>query len=232
MWRHERRGAPVLLHLLLLLLLLPAPGRHVAVPFLPAAARAAQRAPRGEGGLANIEEEAGELEKDSLSFYSCSDGGATGWAFRRFFAFVKMDLDLRGKPNAVQYVEWDLRRGSSARERVRVWVVDGEGRKAMAGVECVARSKPRLLTSLKGGSKGGSGGKDVVSAGLARKATSAERLRAVFALGCTPMCALVDVEALEVSQLATLWQAVVTLCSVRPGMSRAGGLPCMRMWST
>ena len=170
-------------------------------------------------------QEAQEAREGSLRFYSCSASGTAGWAMHRFFAFVKMDTELRGQPAAVQYLDWDggSRRGG-ARVRGKAWVVDEVGLAAMGGVERVMRSKPRVLTAI----RGTAAVQEVVRTGLARGATTEQKLRAVFALGCTPMCALVDVGALACSACHALGSCGHTVCCATWGCGgREGCLGCI-----
>ena len=51
--------------------------------------------------------------------------------------------------------------------------------------------------------------------GLQDRASAEDKLRTLFQLGCTPLGVMIDVDAMSLPQLRSLWNAIVALCNAR-----------------
>ena len=142
---------------------------------------------------------------DDLVIYSCRRRGREGMHFWRLMLFVQMQGTLSGMGTCCLPYYYDNREEPPGRVRLTAWSLTKDGQDTLAVVVGAFRAFPAILTRTMPALED-------ERVRLDPTATAEQRLRAIFALGCS----IVDHTELSNAQLQSLWKAILALCNARP----------------
>ena len=158
-----------------------------------------------KASLFDVDNAGGEVCTDDLAVYSCRDTGRAAVPFWRLMLLVQMQGTLSGgRSTCCLPYSYDNRKEPPERVRFTAWSLTKHGQETLAVLVGAFRAYPTILTRLMP-----QDAREDDRVGLGYAATSEQRLRAVFSLGCT----LVDHRELSDAQLLPLWNAILALCN-------------------
>ena len=151
----------------------------------------------------------GQSPSPKLQLLVCHKGGRVGGAFKRLMLLTAMHGAYRSRSAACHSFKY---RKTRDHHYQTVWVLDDFGVKNLD--EVISYAKNNIVALFKPNPT------DIISGAplppSAFHSTRETRMRAVFALGVTPLAMLIDESLHTEAQLLTLWEAVIALCDLGP----------------